>query len=96
MQEQGSYPSDTMNTLATTALLVRLDELQAELNTLEKTPHTDQGTLDDAWDEIVAEMEQIQEIFAIDEANQMEDARDAWDLYDFAEAAAYYDHSDEI
>jgi len=85
-----------MNTLATTALLARLDELQAELNALEQQTHTDQGPLDDAWDAIVSEMEQIQEIIAIDEANQMEDLRDAQDLYDFAVAAAYYDHSDEI
>jgi hypothetical protein len=91
-----------MNTLATTALLVRLDELQAELNALEAQmasntlPHSDQALLDDAWDAIVAEMEQIQDIIAIDEANHMEDLRDAQDLYDFAEAAACYDPSDEI
>ena len=85
-----------MDTLATTALLARLDELQAELNALEMQTHTDQGPLDDAWDAIVAEMEQIQEILAIDEANHMEDLRDAWDLYDFADAAACYDPSDEI
>jgi hypothetical protein len=85
-----------MNTLATTALLVRLDELQAELNALEQQTHTGQGSLDDAWDAIVAEMEQIQEVIAIDEANHMEDLRDAQDLYDFAEAAACYDPSDEI
>jgi hypothetical protein len=90
-----------MNTLATTALLVRLDELQAELNALEKMmtdtdSHTDQALLDDVWNLIVNEMDNLQEILAIDEANQMVDTRDAQDPYADYAYGDWYDPAGEI
>lgn len=92
-----------MNTLATTALLVRLDELQAELNTLETMmtdtlPHSDQALLDDAWDLIVNEMDDLQEILAIDEANQMVDTREEFSQDPYADYAYgdWYEPADEI
>ena len=90
-----------MNTLATTALLVRLDELQAELNALEKMmtdtdSHTDQALLDDVWTLIVNEMDNLQEILAIDEANQMVDTRDSQDPYADYAYGDWYEPADEI
>ena len=88
-----------------TDILARLDELQAELNTLEAQmatsttlPHSDQALLDDAWDLIVTEMDGLQEILEINEANQMVDPRDE-DSQDPYAAYAYgdwYDPADEI
>jgi hypothetical protein len=92
-----------MNTLATTALLVRLDELQAELNALEKMmtdtdSHTDQALLDDVWNLIVNEMDNLQEILAIDEANQMVDTREAFSQDPYTDYAYgdWYEPADEI
>jgi hypothetical protein len=90
-----------MNTLATTALLVRLDELQAELNALEKMmtdtdSHSDQALLDDVWNLIVNEMDNLQEILAIDEANQMVDTRDSQDPYADYAYGDWYEPADEI
>jgi hypothetical protein len=92
-----------MNTLATTALLVRLDELQAELNTLETlmsatNPHSVQVLLDDAWDLIVNEMDTLQEILAIDEANQMVDTREEFSQDPYTDYAYgdWYEPADEI
>ena len=87
-----------MDLLATTALLVRLDELQVELNALEARmalPHADQDSLDIAWDLIVNEMETLHEILALDEANQMVDPRDEDPYADYA-YGDWYDPADEI
>jgi hypothetical protein len=91
-------PLDTMDLLATTALLVRLDELQVELNALEARmalPHSDQALLDIAWDLIVNEMDNLHEILALDEANQMVDPRDEDPYADYA-YGDWYDPADEI
>lgn len=67
-----------MDLLATTALLVRLDELQAQLNTIEqamKDAGSSQGTLDEAWTNTTREMDEIVEILAIAEMNKVEDTR---------------------
>ena len=88
----------------TTDILARLDELQAELNTLEAQmanntlPHSDQALLDVAWDLIVNEMDGLQEILEINEANQMVDPRDASDQDPYADYAYgdWYDPADEI
>jgi hypothetical protein len=69
-----------MDLLATTALLARLDELQVELTRIERqqtetTPHSDQALLDDAWDTLVEEIEELQEILMVDEANALIDLR---------------------
>ena len=92
-----------MNTLAPTALLVRLDELQAELNALEKMmtdtdSHTDQALLDDVWTLIVNEMDNLQEILAIDEANQMVDTREEFSQDPYTDYAYgdWYEPADEI
>jgi len=88
-----------MDLLATTALLVRLDELQVELNALEARmalPHADQDSLDIAWDLIVNEMDNLHEILALDEANQMVDPRDAQDPYADYAYGDWYDPADEI
>lgn len=92
-----------MNTLATTALLVRLDELQAELNALEKMmtdtdSHTDQALLDDVWTLIVNEMDNLQEILTIDEANQMVDTREEFSQDPYTDYAYgdWYEPADEI
>jgi hypothetical protein len=90
-----------MDLLATTALLARLDELQVELTRIERQhtetiPHSDQALLDDVWNLIVNEMDNLQEILAIDEANQMVDTRDAQDPYADYAYGDWYDPADEI
>jgi hypothetical protein len=85
----------------TTAILARLDELQAELNTLEAQmtlPHPDQALLDVAWDLIVNEMEALQDILAIQEANQLVDPREEESQDPYADYAygESYDPTDEI
>ena len=85
----------------TTAILARLDELQAELNTLEAQmtlPHSDQALLDVAWDLIVNEMEALQDILAIQEANQLVDPREEESQDPYADYAygESYDPTDEI
>jgi len=69
-----------MDLLATTALRLRLAELQAQLNEIEHqmtetNPHSDQALLDEAWSTTVEEMEELQEILAMDEINAIEDTR---------------------
>ena len=83
----------------TTAILTRLDELQADLNALEKmmtdtNPHPDQALLDDAWDLIVNEMDTLQEILAVNEANQLVDPREEFSQDPSVDYA--YDPADEI
>ncbi len=88
----------------TTAILARLDELQGELNTLEAQmtsntlPHSDQALLDVAWDLIVNEMEALQDILAIQEANQLVDPREEESQDPYADYAygESYDPTDEI
>jgi hypothetical protein len=92
-----------MDLLATTALLARLDELQVELTRIEQhmtetNPHSDQALLDDAWDAIVAEMEELQEILMVDEANALVDLRgcEACSGCMYCESASGYDPAGEI
>lgn len=64
----------------TATLLARLAELQAQLNDIEQqmtetNPHSDQALLDDAWTAIDDEMQELEELLAIEEANQIEDTR---------------------
>jgi hypothetical protein len=87
----------------TTAILTRLDELQADLNALEKmmsdtNPHSDQALLDDAWNLIVNEMENLQEILEVNEANQMVDTREEFSQDPYADYAYgdWYEPADEI
>ena len=87
----------------TTAILARLDELQADLNALETmmtdtNPHSDQALLDDAWDLIVNEMENLQEILEVNEANQMVDTREEFSQDPYTDYAYgdWYDPADEI
>ena len=87
----------------TTAILTRLDELQADLNALESmmtdtTPHSDQALLDDAWDSIVNEMDNLQEILAVNEANQLVDPREEFSQDPYTDYAYgdWYDPADEI
>jgi hypothetical protein len=87
----------------TTAILTRLDELQADLNALETmmsdtNPHSDQALLDDAWDLIVNEMENLQEILEVNEANQMVDTREEFSQDPYTDYAYgdWYDPADEI
>jgi hypothetical protein len=87
----------------TTAILTRLDELQADLNALETmmsdtNPHSDQALLDDAWDLIVNEMENLQEILEVNEANQMVDTREEFSQDPYTDYAYgdWYEPADEI
>jgi hypothetical protein len=87
----------------TTAILTRLDELQADLNALETmmsdtNPHSDQALLDDAWDLIVNEMENLQEILEVNEANQLVDPREEFSQDPYADYAYgdWYEPADEI
>ena len=64
-----------MDLLATTALRLRLAELQVELNKIEQAmtdAGSSQGTLDEVWTNVTREMDELVEILAIDEMNTME------------------------
>lgn len=101
---QGKYlsPKDTMDLLATTALLVRLDELQAQLNTIEQAMNdagSSQGTLDEAWTKTTREMDEIVEILANAEMNKAEDTRGCQQCSGCAycdDTLGQYDPRDEI
>ena len=87
----------------TTTILTRLDELQADLNALETmmsdtNPHSDQALLDDAWNLIVNEMENLQEILEVNEANQLVDPREEFSQDPYADYAYgdWYEPADEI
>ena len=88
--------------MTTTALLVRLDELKAELITIERAmtdAGSSQGTLDEAWTTVTREMDEIVELIAIAEMNELEDTRGCQQCSGCAncdDTLGQYDQQDEI
>ena len=88
-----------MDLLATTALLVRLDELQAQLNAIEqamKDAGSSQGTLDEAWTKTTREMDEIVEILAMSEAEDTRGCQQCSGCAYCDDTLGQYDPRDEI